>query len=62
MRWLLGSNEIRLAVVDHLPATVPIAVGEHQLRTRPLADIEADFPDVGRLMARLRTRRIHARR
>jgi transcriptional regulator with XRE-family HTH domain len=56
MRWLLGLCEVRLEIVDSLPAALDITVGGRTLPVRPLADIEARYADVARLMKRTRTR------
>lgn len=60
MRWLLGPNELRLEVADRLPPSITVAVAGRYLPVRPLADIEARYPDIAQLMRRTRTRVIHS--
>jgi transcriptional regulator with XRE-family HTH domain len=58
-RWMLGGCEVHVEVVDRMPATVMVTVGKRYLRVRVLTDIEATYPDVARVMRRVRARRIH---
>lgn len=59
MRWLFGGYELRLEVTDRLPPAITVAVAGRYLPVRPLADIEARFRDIARVMRRARTRVIH---
>lgn len=60
MRWLFGPNELRLEVADRLPPSITVAVAGRYLPVRPLADIEARYSSVARVMRRARTRVIHS--
>jgi transcriptional regulator with XRE-family HTH domain len=55
-RWLLGPNELRLETTNRLPPSITVAVAGRYLPVRPLADIEARYPSVARVMRRTRTR------
>jgi transcriptional regulator with XRE-family HTH domain len=56
LHWSTQHGEIRLRVVETLPAAVRItAVGE-EFRVRPLIDVELDSPAMARLLARVRLR------
>ena len=56
LRWHLGLSDMRLQVVDELPPTIQVCVGEHVLRVVPMAEIERVDPWVHRLMTRWRKR------
>ena len=56
MRWSLGLTEFRMEVSDDLPDALEIRIGTWDLRVRPLAELEIDHPDVGRIMRRVRAR------
>jgi transcriptional regulator with XRE-family HTH domain len=55
-RWQFGLSDMRLHIVDELPPTIEVRVGEHVLRVVPVADIERDDPWLHRLMTRWRNR------
>jgi transcriptional regulator with XRE-family HTH domain len=59
MRWLFGGCELRLEVADRLPPAISVAVAGRCLPVRPLADIEARYRSIARLMRRARMRVIH---
>jgi transcriptional regulator with XRE-family HTH domain len=59
MRWLVGGCELRLEVTERLPPAITVAVAGRCLPVRPLADIEARYRSIARLMRRARTRVIH---
>jgi hypothetical protein len=59
MRWLFGRHELRLEVAERLPPAITVAVAGQGLPVRPLADIEARYPGVARIMRRARTRVVH---
>ena len=59
MRWLFGGCELRLEVADRLPPAITVAVAGRYLPVRPLADIEARYRSIARVMRRARTRVIH---
>ena len=57
LRWLLsGSDELRLQVVDQLPAPVVVQVDGMGLPVWPLADLETRDDDVAEVMRRVRER------
>lgn len=57
MRWLLGgSDELRLHVVDRLPAALRVRAGEVSLAVWPLPELEAVDDDVADVMRRVRSR------
>lgn len=55
-RWYVGLSDMRLHVVDDLPPTIQVRVGEHDLRVVPIAEIERLDPWLHRLMTRWRQR------
>ncbi len=55
-RWKLRQSEVRLQIVDTLPPTIEVRVGEHLLCVVPIAEIERDDPWVHGLMTRWRSR------
>jgi transcriptional regulator with XRE-family HTH domain len=59
MRWQIGGCELRLEVAERLPPAITVAVAGRCLPVRPLADIEARYRSIARLMRRARTRVIH---
>jgi len=56
LRWQLGLSDMRLHVVDEMPPTIQVCVGEHVLRVVPIAEIEQVDPWLHRLMTRWRQR------
>jgi hypothetical protein len=56
MRWMVGFYELRLEVAPAAPAAVTVCCGGRPVRVRPLPDIEREYPDVRRLMNRVRAR------
>ncbi len=56
-RWKIYLCDMRLQIVDELPQTIEVRVGEQPLRVVPIADIERDDPWLHRLMNRWRQRR-----
>jgi len=56
-RWKILLCDMRLQVVDELPPTIEVRVGEYVLRVVPIADIERDDPWLHRLMSRWRQQR-----
>jgi transcriptional regulator with XRE-family HTH domain len=58
-RWLFGPTELRLEVAERLPPSITVATAGRYLPVRPLADIEARYPSVARVMRRARTKVIH---
>ncbi len=56
LRWDSNGGEVRLRVVDQLPTSVEVMLGERRVPVRPLVEIEADNPAVQRILARLRER------
>ncbi len=55
-RWQFGLSDMRLHIVDEVPATIEVRVGEQVLRVVPIAEIERDDPWLHRLMTRWRNR------
>jgi transcriptional regulator with XRE-family HTH domain len=58
-RWMLGTCEVRLEVVQRLPTAITVVVGDRRVPVLPLAEIEGSYADIARLMQRARTRVIH---
>jgi len=56
-RWKILLCDMRLQVVDELPPTIEVRVGEYVLRVVPIADFERDDPWLHRLMSRWRQQR-----
>ena len=56
-RWRIRLSDMRLHIVDELPTTVEVRVGERLLRVVPIAEIERADPWLHRLMTRWRERR-----
>jgi hypothetical protein len=59
MRWQFGGQELRLEVTERLPPAITVAVAGWCLPVRPLADIEARYRSIARIMRRARMRVIH---
>jgi hypothetical protein len=55
-RWYIGLSDMRLHVVENLPPTIQVRLGEHVLRVVPIAEIERVDPWLHRLMTRWRQR------
>jgi hypothetical protein len=55
-RWRIGLSDMRLRVVDELPTSIAVRVGDHFVPVVPIAEIERDDPWLLRLMTRWRER------
>lgn len=55
-RWRIRLSDMRLQIVDELPPTIEMRLGEFLLRLVPLAEIEREDPWLRRLMTRWRQR------
>ena len=55
-RWRTISGEFRVRVVEQLPASVVVMVGDLPVAVRPLHEIEGDDPETRRVLARVRER------
>jgi transcriptional regulator with XRE-family HTH domain len=55
-RWHIGLSDTRFQLVDELPETIEVRVGERVLQVVPIAEIERDDPWLCRLMTRWRER------
>lgn len=54
-RWMIGAHEMRMELRDDAPSSsVVVRVGEREVRVLPLPAIEAAYPDIGRVMERVR--------
>lgn len=49
-------SELHLRLLAALPAPVLVTVGDRQYPIRPLPDVEADYPQIARIMRRARQR------
>ncbi len=56
LRWRIHLSDMRLQIVDQLPPTMKLRVGEFVLRVVPIAQIEREDPWLHRLMTRWRQR------
>lgn len=56
-RWRVAGGELGLEIVDELPPSVAVSVGERAVQVLPLLDLELDDTEAARLVQRVRTRR-----
>jgi transcriptional regulator with XRE-family HTH domain len=54
--WQTSLGKVRARMVEELPVSIEIKVGERVYRVRPLADVETDDPVTARVLLRYRER------